>query len=63
MLPTARLVEHELSAKLETPIRLKFDNYPQDLQGRASAFKAMVTAGADVTTALAVTGLLADEGS
>ena len=43
-------------------MRLNFDAYPQDLQGRASAFKQMVTAGADINTALAVTGLLADEG-
>ena len=36
VLPLARLVEHELTAKLETPVRLKFDNYPTDMVSRAS---------------------------
>ena len=31
VLPIARLVEHELSAKLETPVELKFDAYPKDM--------------------------------
>ena len=59
--PLAKLLEHELSAKLETPIRLKFDAYPTDLAGRASAFKALVTGGMDVAGAAAVSGLLIED--
>ena len=36
VLPLARLVEHELTEKLETDVWLKFDNYPLDLAGRRS---------------------------
>ena len=59
--PLARLLEHELSTKLETPVKLRFDAYPTDLAGRASAFKALVTGGMTVTEALATSGLLADD--
>ena len=59
--PLARLLEHELTTKLETPVRLKFDGYPLDLQARASTFKALVAGGADVNNALAISGLLADD--
>ena len=37
--PLARLVEHELSDKLDTDVKLRFDNYPLDLAGRAQAFQ------------------------
>lgn len=59
--PLARLLEHELTVKLETSVRLKFDGYPLDLQGRASAFKAMVTAGMAIPEAAATSGLLTDD--
>ena len=36
--PLARMLERELSEKLETDVRLRFDNYPLDLAGRAQAF-------------------------
>ena len=58
VLPLARLVEHELSAKLETDVRLKFDNYPLDLAGRAQAFQKLVAGGVAVNEALATSGLL-----
>ena len=61
VLPLARLVEHELSAKLETEVRLKFDAYPIDLAGRAQAFQKLVAGGVAVTEALATAGLLAAE--
>ena len=61
VLPLARLLEHELTAKLETPVRLKFDNYPLDLAGRAQAFQKLVAGGVAVTEALATAGLLAAE--
>ena len=59
--PLARMLEHELTAKLETPVKLKFDGYPLDLQARASTFKALVAGGVAVNEALAVSGLLADD--
>ena len=60
VLPLARLVEHELTAKLETPVTLKFDNYPLDLAGRAQAFQKLVAGGMKVNEALSTSGLLAD---
>ena len=60
VLPLARLLEHELAAKLESPVRLRFDNYPMDLAGRAQAFQKLVAGGVAVNEALATSGLLAD---
>ena len=62
VLPLARMVEHELSAKLETPVSLKFDAYPLDLAGRAQAFQKLVAGGVAVNEALMTAGLLADGG-
>ena len=59
VLPLARLVEHELSLKLETPVKLRFDNYPLDLAGRAQAFQKLVAGGVAVQEALIVSGLMA----
>ena len=61
VLPLARLVEHELTAKLETDVRLRFDNYPLDLAGRAQAFQKLVAGGVAVNEALVTAGLLAGE--
>ena len=61
VLPLARLLEHELTAKLETEVRLKFDAYPIDLAGRAQAFQKLVAGGVAVTEALATGRLLAGE--
>ena len=60
-LPLARLLEHELRAKLEADVRLSFDPYPLDVQGRAAAFAKMVTGGVDIAQALTASGLPADE--
>ena len=60
VLPLARLIEHELSAKLETGVKLKFDNYPLDLAGRAQSFQKLVAGGVAVNEALVTAGLLAD---
>ena len=57
VLPLARMVEHELTAKLETEVRLKFDSYPLDLAGRAQAFQKLVAGGVAVNEALATSGL------
>ena len=59
VLPLAKLIEHELKAKLETEVRLKFDAYPIDLAGRASAFTKLVAGGVAVNEALVTAGLLA----
>lgn len=60
VLPLARLLEAELSAKLETPIRLAFDGYAMDLQARAATFQKLVAGGVAVNEALATSGLLAE---
>ena len=60
VLPLARLLEAELTAKLEAGVRLRFDAYPLDLAGRAQAFQKLVAGGVSVTEALATSGLLAD---
>ena len=61
VLPLARILEHELTDKLEAVVRLTFDAYPLDLAGRAQAFQKLVAGGVDVTEALATAGLLADD--
>ena len=58
--PLARLLEAELTAKLETDVRLRFDLYNVDLAGRAQAFQKLVAGGVAVNEALATSGLLAD---
>ena len=59
VLPLARLLEHELSAKLETPVRLKFDGYPKDMVSRAQVFAKLIAAeGMTVEKALEIAGLL-----
>ena len=60
VMPLARILESELTAKFETDVRLTFDSYPLDLAGRAQAFQKLVTGGMAVNEALALTGLLGD---
>ena len=59
--PLAKILAHELTMKLETDVRLRFDNYPLDLDGRAKSFKNLVAGGMDPMKALTLTGLLADD--
>ncbi len=61
VLPLARQLEYELAAKLETPIKLRFDSYPLDLAGRAQAFQKLVAGGVAVNEALATSGLIAGD--
>ena len=61
VLPLARILEAELTAKLEADVRLRFDAYPKDLAGRAQAFQKLVAGGVSVTEALATAGLLSDD--
>ena len=59
VLPLARQLEHELSAKLETPIRLRFDGYPKDMVSRAQVFAKLIAAeGMTVEKALEIAGML-----
>ena len=58
VMPLARVLEHELSEKLEAEVRLKFDSYPLDLAGRAQAFQKLVAGGVAVNEALVTAGLL-----
>ena len=63
VVPLARLVEHELSIKLDSPVRLSFDQlFAADLSGRARAFQSLVGGGMDLSKAAALAGLLAIEG-
>ena len=55
----ARLVEAELSDKLDVEVRLDFsDLRAADVAGRARAFKALVGGGMDLDKAVALSGLL-----
>ena len=59
VLPLARVVEHELSAKLESPVKLRFDGYPKDMVSRAQVFAKLIAAeGMTVEKALEIAGLL-----
>ena len=59
--PLARLLEAELTAKLEAAIGLSFDLYNVDLAGRAQAFQKLVAGGVGVNEALIKAGLMAGE--
>ena len=56
--PVRKLIELELSKRLDADIRLKLDNYAADLAGRASAFQKLVAGGMDMTAAAAASGVL-----
>ena len=60
--PVARLIERELSAKLETAVSFNFDQlFAADIQGRARAFQSLVGSGMDIAKAAAVTGVLSQD--
>ena len=61
VLPLARVVEHELRAKLETPVRLRFDSYAMDMVSRATVVAKLTQAGVAPGVALAAVGLADDE--
>ena len=59
--PLARLLEHELSARFDTPVALKFDGYPRDMVSRAAVFAKLIAAeGMTVEKALEIAGLYDD---
>ena len=62
VVPLARLVEHELSMRLDAKVRLRFDSYPRDQMARSTVFsKLMGAEGMTVDKALAIAGLLEGE--
>ena len=57
VLPMARLLEHELTAKFETPVELKFDSYALDMVSRATVVAKLAQAGVPMATALQAVNL------
>ena len=58
----AATVEAELQTKLDQPVRFDFSGlWAADMAGRASSFKAMVTAGMDPGKAAGLAGLMGSE--
>lgn len=59
VLPLARMLETELSRKLESPVKLEFDGYPKDLVSRAQVFSKLAAAeGMTVSQALELAGFV-----
>ena len=61
VLPLAKILETELTEKLNAPISLRFDSYPLDLAGRAQSFQKLVAGGVEPSKALATAGLLLED--
>lgn len=62
--PLGRLVSAELSAKLETEVRLDWTELRAgDISGRARAFQSLVGGGMDMQAAAAASGILISEGA
>lgn len=55
--PIATLLEHELTTRLETQVRFRFDDYGLDLVSRSQVVDKLVRAGVPTATALAAVGL------
>ena len=63
VIPMAKVLEYELSARLDTPIRLAFDSYPADMVSRSQVFaKLMAAEGMTLDKALAIAGMLERDG-
>ena len=61
VLPLARILEDELTRKLETEVRLRFDTYALDMVSRATVVAKLTQAGVAPGIALAAVGLADDE--
>ena len=60
--PLAKLLEHELSHRLDTPVKLAFDGYPRDMVSRAQVFAKLIAAeGVTTEKALEIAGLAGSE--
>lgn len=57
IVPHAKILEHELTMKLETQVKLKFDSYALDMVSRAQVISKLVQAGVDVGVAMMAVGL------
>lgn len=57
----ARILERELTAKLEVEVKLSFDLYSVDLTGCAQVFQKLVAGGMEVVKAASVAGLMTDD--
>ena len=57
VLPLARLVEHELTEKLEAEVKLTFDTYALDMVSRSQVVAKLTAAGVALPVALAAVGL------
>ena len=59
VVPMARIVQGELTAKLEVDVTLRFDGlFAADLSGRARAFQSLVLADMDPGKAAGLAGLM-----
>ena len=60
--PLARIVQAELSAKLDGEVTLNLDaTFASDLSGRSRAFQSLVTGGMEVSKAASLAGLMEGE--
>ena len=57
VLPLANILQGELTDKLETPIKLKFDTYALDMVSRAQVVDKLVRARVPVATAMMAVGM------
>ena len=63
IVPLARVLQDELSAKLDGEVALSFGRlFTGDLSGRARAFQSLVNGGMDLAKAAALAGLMEPEG-
>ena len=58
VLPLSKMLEHELSMKMETTVRLRFDNYAMDMVSRAQVVEKLVAAGVPLATAMSAVGMM-----
>ena len=57
VVPLAKMLEHELSEKLETDIKLEFDSYAMDMVSRSQVVSKLVSAGVSVDVAMKSVGI------
>ena len=57
VMPLARILEHELTMKLEVEVKLKFDNYAMDMVSRSQVVSKLTSAGVALPVALDAVGL------
>ena len=61
VIPLAKILGHELTMKLETEVKLKFDSYPLDMVSRAQVVsKLSQIEGLSTDKILSIVGLLDD---